>query len=153
VLADDTPVLAQFDPVGVGTHLHRAADGAGLDRVLVVVEAHEAGLGHRGLGGMEAVEAAAIGHQARPLLLEDLPDRLAGDLRMGLDLCPRNALVEQPVVELLHAPDPHPRREQPLADRAHLVLDLPARHRRSDRWRNDSAPQPDAGVQATGSTR
>jgi hypothetical protein len=46
--------LAQLDPVGPdeadgGAHLHRATDGAGLDRVLVVVEAHEAGLGQRDL--------------------------------------------------------------------------------------------------------
>lgn len=40
--ARHAPVLAQRDPVGMGAHLHRAAEGAGLDRILVVVEAHEA---------------------------------------------------------------------------------------------------------------
>ena len=70
MLADDPPILAQLEPVGIGTHLHGAADGAGLGRVLVVVEAHEAGLGDRGLHGVEAVEAAAVGHEARPLFLE-----------------------------------------------------------------------------------
>ena len=124
MLADDAPVLAQLDPVGIGADLHRATDGAGLDRVFVVVEPHEAGLGHRGLHGVEPVEAAAIGHEARPLVFEHLPDRPVGDLRMGVDLGAGDALVDEPVVELLHAPDPHPGREQPLADRAYLVLDL-----------------------------
>ena len=58
------------------------------------VESHEAGLGDRGLHGVEPVEAAAVGHEARPLGLEHLPDRLVGNLGVALDLRPGNALVD-----------------------------------------------------------
>jgi len=62
--------------------LDRPADGAGLDRVAVVIEPHEAGLRYRGGHGVEAVEWPDIGHEARPLRLEHLPDGLAGQLGM-----------------------------------------------------------------------
>jgi len=98
MLADDTPVLAQLDPVGIGAHLHRAADGAGLDRVLVVVEPHEAGLGDRRLDGVEPVEAAlAAGIATGPLFVPlgnaRRSDRLsAGDIarifRQGVPFWP-----------------------------------------------------------------
>jgi len=44
MLACDDPVLADDDAIGVGLDLDRPADGARRDRVLVVVEANEAGL-------------------------------------------------------------------------------------------------------------
>merc|ERR1711969_243051 len=75
MLADDPPLLADLDAVGVGADLCRAADGACGDGVAIVVEAHEACLRHRDRNRMEAVEAAAIGHEARPLRLEHLPHR------------------------------------------------------------------------------
>ena len=56
MLGHDLAVLADDDPIGVGPHVHRASHGAGRDAVLVVVEAHQAGLGDRRLGGVEAVE-------------------------------------------------------------------------------------------------
>ena len=77
VLGDDLAVLADDDPLGIGPYVHRPADGAGRDAVLVVVEAHQTGLGNRYLSGMEAVEGAAVRHQEGPLLLEHLPHRLA----------------------------------------------------------------------------
>ena len=77
MLGDDLAVLADGDPIGIGPHVHRPADGAGRDAVLVVVEAHQTGLGNRYLSGMEAVEGAAVRHQEGPLLLEHLPHRLA----------------------------------------------------------------------------
>ncbi|KXW84202.1 hypothetical protein AUT27_15060 [Enterococcus faecium] len=86
VLGDDAPVLPDLDALGVGSHFDRAANGGGHDRVSVVVEAYEAGRGHRSGDGVEAVEAASIGHQRRPLGLEPLPDgalALLG-MRMGL---------------------------------------------------------------------
>ena len=39
VLRDNPPVLANDDAVGVGVDVDRAADGAGVDRISVVVEA------------------------------------------------------------------------------------------------------------------
>ena len=47
MLADEPALLAQLDPIGIGADLHRAADGARGDRVAVVVEADQAGLGDR----------------------------------------------------------------------------------------------------------
>jgi hypothetical protein len=44
MLGDDPPVLADDDAVGVGVDVDRTADGAGADRVSVVVEPDEAGL-------------------------------------------------------------------------------------------------------------
>ena len=73
---------------------------------------------------METVEGTAIGHEAGALGLKDLPDRLAGDLGMGAHLRPLGAAVGKPVVELLQALHPHPRREEVLPYRADLVLDL-----------------------------
>ena len=44
VLPDDLAVLPELHALGIGADLDRPADGAGLDRVAVVVEPHEAGL-------------------------------------------------------------------------------------------------------------
>ena len=95
MLADDPAVLAQLDPIGIGPDLDRPADGTGRDRVSVVVEAHQAGLGDRGRHRVEAVEAAGIGNQARPLLFEHLPDRPVPELGMAMRLGVGDALVEQ----------------------------------------------------------
>ena len=61
MLGDGLAVLADDDPIGLGPHVDRPPDGTGGDAVVVVVEAHQTGLGHRHLGGVEAVEGAAIG--------------------------------------------------------------------------------------------
>src|SRR5690606_19856734 len=66
MLADHTAVLAELDPVSVGADLDRAPDGAGHHRVLVVVEAHQAGLRRRDRRRAEAVERPGIRHEARP---------------------------------------------------------------------------------------
>jgi hypothetical protein len=84
VLAHDRTVLTDDDAVGIGLDLHRPADGVCPDRILVVIEPDQAGLRHRGRHRMEAVEAPGIGHQARPLGLEDAPDRLVRELRMAV---------------------------------------------------------------------
>ena len=75
-----------------------------------------------------------IGHELGPLLLEDLPDRLVGELGMRMRLGVGDALVEQPGVQLVVGFEPQPRREEALAHEADLVLDLallPARGRRA----------------------
>ena len=78
MLGNSLAVLADDDPIGVGPHIHRLPDRAGLHAVLVVVEAHQAGLGDGcTIGGVEAVEGAAVGYQGGALLLEHLPHRLA----------------------------------------------------------------------------
>jgi hypothetical protein len=55
VLGDDPAVLADHDAVGIGVNLDWTSDRAGGYRVLVVVEAHEAGLGDRCLHRVEAI--------------------------------------------------------------------------------------------------
>src|ERR1700728_2798819 len=72
----DAPVLADQDALGVGVNVDGAADRAGAHRVFVVVEPNEASRRHRGQQCVEPVEAAAIGNELWPLLLEHFPDRL-----------------------------------------------------------------------------
>src|SRR5271169_5207132 len=134
MLGHGPTVLADDDAVGVGVHLHRTADGVGGHRVLVIVEAYQARLrycsGHR----VEAVEPSGIRDQLRAFRLEHVPDRLVAALRMAMGLGVGNAVVEQPGVELLVALAPQPGREEALAHKPDLVLDLsllPARGRRA----------------------
>ncbi len=70
-------------------------------------------------------EGTAIGHEARPLRLEHLPDRSLRDLGVAVGLRPCRAAVGEPGVELLVALRPNPGREEAPPDHAHLVLDLP----------------------------
>ena len=140
MLGDDPPVLADDDAVGVGVDVDRATDGAGADRIPVVVEPHEAGLRHRGGQRVESIEAAAIGDELRALALEHVPDRSPALFGMGVRLGPSEAFVDEPGVQVVIALEPKPRREEALADQPDLVLDL-------------AFLPPAAGVQATGSTR
>ncbi len=89
---------------------------------------------------MKAIEVAGIRHQARPFRLEDLPDGLFLELGMIMGLGMGKALVQQPGVQLIKALGPKPGCEEAATDCANLLLDL-------------DLEQPDAGVQATGSTR
>src|SRR5271156_2034619 len=134
MLADDTAILAQDHALGIGVDLDRTADRAGAHRVFVVVEPHQARLRYRRLLRMEPVEAAAIGNQLGPLLLEHLPDGLLGALGVRMSLGVSDAPVHQPGVQLVVGLEPKPRREETLADETDLVLYLaflPARRRRA----------------------
>ena len=44
MLGDNAPVLADYDTIRIGVNLNRTTDSTGRHRVLVVVEAHQAGL-------------------------------------------------------------------------------------------------------------
>jgi hypothetical protein len=46
MFANDPAVLADDDAIGIGMDFDRPTDGAGSDRVFVVVEAYQAGLRH-----------------------------------------------------------------------------------------------------------
>ena len=140
MLGDGLAVLADDDPIGVGPHVDRPPDGTGGDAVVVVVEAHQTGLGHRHLGGVEAVEGAAIGHQEGPLLLEHLPHRLALDRRMPPLLGVLDAPIHQPRVDLGVGAAPRDGHEQAAADAPTCLSTCPF-------------SQPAPGVHATGSTR
>jgi hypothetical protein len=60
MLADDPPVLADHDAVGIGMNLDGTPHGARCHRVFIVIEAHQAGLRHRRLHRVESVEPAGI---------------------------------------------------------------------------------------------
>src|SRR5262245_6108113 len=124
MLADDSPILADHDAVGIGMNLDWASDGAGGHRVFVVVETHQAGLGDRCRHGMESIELAGIEDELRPFRLEYVPDGLIGQLRVTMRLGVGDAFVEQPSIQLVVVFEPQPRREEALADEPDLVLDL-----------------------------
>jgi hypothetical protein len=86
VLADDPPLLADYDAMRIGMHLDRTPERTCRYRVLVVVESHEAVLGDGCLHRAESIERANIANELRPLTLERSPDRLRGQLRMGMHL-------------------------------------------------------------------
>jgi hypothetical protein len=80
------------------------------------------------------VEAARIGHELRPLCLKHLPDRLPGQLQMMMRLGVGDAFVREPGIQLIVALEPQTWREEALARKPDLVLDLaflPARRRRA----------------------
>ncbi len=134
MLADNLAVLPDLDPFGIGADLDSPADSPGVDRVSVVVEPDETGLGDRGRHGVEAVEPPGIRNQARSFLLEDLPSRPLAHLGMRVRLGPSKTAILEPGVELGVALEPRPRHEEPPADHADLVLDLaflPSRGRRA----------------------
>src|ERR1700737_4036445 len=134
VLGDNHALLPDDDPTGISLHLDGTAHGARRDRVFVGVEPHKAGLRYRSRSRMESVESPGHLHKGAAFILEDLPHCPICDLRMFVDLGIGNTLVEEPAVQLIQALHPEPRREEALADKTDLVLDLalfPARCRRA----------------------
>ena len=172
MFADNRAVVADHNAIGPrvrplagprtssGLDLDRPADGTRGDRVLVVVEPHQAGLRDRGLRRVEPVEWPSNLHQLRALRLESLPDRAVGQLGMLVRFGVGDASIEQPGVQLLprvrasrgprtgSARHSQPRREEALAHDPDLVLDPRFREGRLCPF-----SQPEAGVQAVGSTR
>src|SRR6516225_7783442 len=94
MFADDRAILADHDAIGIGLDLDRPAHRARGDRVLVVVDPHQAGLRDRGLRRVEPVERTAARYQLGALCLESLPDRAVGQLRMLVRLGLSDASVE-----------------------------------------------------------
>src|SRR6266700_1402682 len=134
MFSDDPPILADHDAVRIGVNFDRTTDCAGSYRVLVVVEAHQAGLRDRCRHRMESIEPAGIRNELRSLRLEYLPDRLFGQLRMVMRLGVGDAFIEQPRVHLVIGLEPQPWCEEALTDEPDLVLDLtllPPRSRRA----------------------
>src|SRR6188472_1092680 len=91
MIGDDAAVLTDLDSVRIGSDLDRPSDRAGADRVAVIVEPHEAGLRDRSRHRMEAIEAARIGHERRPLGLKGLPDGPIPELGMAMGLWRRRS--------------------------------------------------------------
>ena len=109
----DLAVLPAFQSVGIGADLDGPPDRTGVDRVAVLVEAHEAGLGDGRRDGMKAVERTDIGHKARTLFLEHLPDRLVRNVGVPVHLGMSDASVLEPGVELRIGSELRPRDEEP----------------------------------------
>lgn len=63
VFCDNPAILPDNDAIGIGVDLDRAADGAGVHRVFIVVEADQARLRHRSWQRIESVEAPTIGNK------------------------------------------------------------------------------------------
>lgn len=120
----DLTVLPAFQPVGICADLDGPPDRAGVDRVAVIVKAHEAGLGHRSRHRVEAVERADIGDQARSLVLEHLPDRPVRDVGMFVRLGIGDAPILEPGVQFGKGFELRARHEEAPPEHAHLVLDL-----------------------------
>ena len=136
VLADHHAILLDDDAVGIGMDVDRPADRWRDHRVLVAVEAHQAGLRHRGARRWKPSNAAAIGDQRRPLGLEHLEDGLVLLLGMRLRLGIGDALSRQPAVEVLQALERSGAARRSAGEPRHLVLDLallPTRRRRAGR--------------------
>ena len=131
---EDLAVLTHDDRLGIGVHIHRPTHRACLDAVAVVIETYQAGLGDG--GGLVAVtiERTAIGNQRGTLYCKHLGDRTAWLLGMGFAAGVAQAARLQPPVQLGKALETQPRREQPVTERANLVLHLsllPPRSRRA----------------------
>jgi len=88
------------DALGVGAHQNHPAGGPRVDAVAIVIGHDQAGGGgaHRLLD--KAVERPAQLDQARPLILEYLPDHAVLELRMLGSFGVGDALIFQPGVEL-----------------------------------------------------
>ena len=56
--SDNLPFLPAFQMAGVGPDLDRSPNSPSIDRVPVLVEAHQAGLGYRCRHRVEAIERA-----------------------------------------------------------------------------------------------
>lgn len=110
--AYDLAVLPAFQPVGIGADLDRTADRAGIDRVTVLVEPHEAGLGDGGRDCMEAIERADIGYKARTLGFEHLPNRGARNVGVPVSLGIGDAPILEPGVQLCIGSELRPRHEE-----------------------------------------
>jgi len=95
----DLSVLPAFQAIGIGSDLDRPANRAGVGRVTVLVEPHEAGFGNRRGDGMESIERADIGHQAQPLFFEHFPDRLVRNIGVPVRLGMGEAPVFEPGVQ------------------------------------------------------
>src|ERR1700748_233377 len=140
MLGNDASVLPDYDAVGVSMDFDRPSDGTGRDRVFVVVEAHEAGLRYRGRYRMESVEPAGIGNEFWPFGFEHFPNRLFGQFRMPVRLGVGDAFASS-----------HAFSSTGVLNRSRGVK---KRSRTSPTWFSTwPFSQPEAGVQATGSTR
>ena len=99
---------------------------------------------------MEPVGTATVRDQVGPFFLEDVPDGL---VRMGVRPGMGDTLIDQPGIEFVIGAKTQPRRKKALPHKTGLVLNLSVRAAYAAFGRGPPEPQPEAGVQATGSTQ
>ena len=149
VVGNHFVVKEHHDAFCMRTHQHHLAGGAGIDAVAVMIGHDQTGGG--GTHGLldKAVERSAQAHQACLFVLEHIPDRPVPELGMPGPLGVGDALILEPCVELGQAGHPRLGEEELVAQVADLVLHLtvmPFGH-------GLRLSHPEAGEQATGSTR
>ena len=124
VIANNPPLLPTFQAVGIGSDFHRPSHSTGIDRIAVIVEPHEAGLGHSGWHRMEPVKRTNIGHEAGTLFFEHLPGRSVPHLWVRVGPGIGQAAILKPSVQFGIGFELRTRHEEPAPDHAHLVLNL-----------------------------
>ena len=122
--ADDPAVLPAFEPICVSSDLDRPPHGTGIDRVSVLVEPHEAGLGYRRRHGVETVEGNDVRNKARALFFQHLPDRLVPHLRVRVRPGVGQTAIFEPGVQFGIGFELRSRHEEPSPQDPDLVLDL-----------------------------
>ena len=137
MIGDDFIAQHHDNALSMRAHQNHSAGGARIDAVAIVV-------GHDQAGGAgpdrlldEPVERAAKLHQARPFLLEHVPDRSILELGMPGSFGVGDALIFQPCIQLGQAFHPRLGSEHLVPQVADLVLDLtllPARRGRAGYW-------------------
>lgn len=100
VSPNDLPILPAFQSICVGTDLNRTTNRASIDRVTVVIEPDQTGLGHRCRDRVESIKRADIWDQAGALFLEHLPDGFVTHLWMFVCLGIGDAAIFKPCVQL-----------------------------------------------------
>ena len=76
MFADHHAILPDDDPLGIGMHIDRTTNGSRQDRVFIMVEPHQQGLGHRRRQRMEAIERPPVADQRR-LYCRSRPTKVA----------------------------------------------------------------------------
>ena len=119
---DHAFVLADDDAVGIGMDLDRTADRSRIHRMLVVVEADQAGLRDRGRQCIKAIEPTAVTDQLGPLLLEHIPDRPVRTVGTRMSAGLGDTFIEQPRSQFVIGLEPQSRREQTFAHKTDLAV-------------------------------
>ncbi len=121
MLADDLGILPAFQSIRRGPDLYWATDCTGVDRVAVVVETHEAGLGNGCRNRMESIKRSNIRYQTGALFFEHCPDCLVPQVWVFVCLGIGDTAILKPSVELGIGFELQAWHKEPPPDHPHLV--------------------------------
>ena len=102
---------------------------------------------------MEPIKWSRIRHKAGPFFFKDFPDGLIAHLGMGMCLGPGQNTIFKPGIQFSQGFELWSRYEEPASEHTNLVLNLSSASLLEPMALRPSISQPEAGVQATGSTR